>query len=184
MIQLFYGAKMMHQYLTSIVFCHYFLFHLSKRNIQNILFFFFSFLNVQKILFFSNVQYYCKHHLFGSARSIILFFLYKQLPKPFKGPLYHPCSEFIITILQLSFDLPSMTPGESHNEWYHYYCSNFCPFKRLIQMSLEHPHPPNYNQPQIQYQRDYILQILHRGSMISGHWFTVSMYSALQWCHI
>ena len=25
------------------------------------------------------------------------------------------------------------------------------------------------NQPQIQYQRDYILQILHRGSMISGH---------------
>ena len=52
-------------------------------------------------------------------------------------------------------------------------------------MSLEHPPPPfNYNQPQIQYQRDYILQILHRGSMISGHWFTVSMYSALQWCHI
>ena len=23
------------------------------------------------------------------------------------------------------FDLPSMTPGESHNEWYQYYCSNF-----------------------------------------------------------
>ena len=22
-----------------------------------------------------------------------------------------------------------MTPGESHNEWYQYYCSNFCPFK-------------------------------------------------------
>ena len=22
-----------------------------------------------------------------------------------------------------------MTPGESHNEWYHYYCSNFYPFK-------------------------------------------------------
>ena len=34
-------------------------------------------------------------------------------------------------------------------------------------MSLEPP-PPNYNQPQIQYQRDYILQILHRGSMILG----------------
>ena len=51
-------------------------------------------------------------------------------------------------------------------------------------MPLEHPPPPYYNQPQIQYQRDYILQILHRGSMISGHWFTVSMYSALQWCHI
>ena len=24
-----------------------------------------------------------------------------------------------------------MTPGESHNEWYQYYCSNICPFKRL-----------------------------------------------------
>ena len=23
------------------------------------------------------------------------------------------------------FDLPSMTLGESHNKWYHYYCSNF-----------------------------------------------------------
>ena len=23
-----------------------------------------------------------------------------------------------------------MTPGESHNEWYQYYCSNICPFKR------------------------------------------------------
>ena len=46
------------------------------------------------------------------------------------------------------------------------------------------PPPPHYNQPQIQYQRDYNLQILHRGSMISGHWFTVSMYSALQWYHI
>ena len=22
-----------------------------------------------------------------------------------------------------------MTPGESHNEWYQYYCSNICPFK-------------------------------------------------------
>ena len=99
MIQLFYGAKMMHQYLTSIVFCLYFLFHLFKRNIQNILFFFFFFLKCSKNLFFSNVQYYCKHHLFGSARSIILFFLYKQLPKPFKGPLYHPCREFIITSL-------------------------------------------------------------------------------------
>ena len=21
-----------------------------------------------------------------------------------------------------------MTPGESHNEWYQYYCSNICPF--------------------------------------------------------
>ena len=30
------------------------------------------------------------------------------------------------------FDLPSMTPGESHNEWYQYYCSNFYAFKRYI----------------------------------------------------
>ena len=27
-----------------------------------------------------------------------------------------------------------MTPGESHNEWYHYYCSNFYPFKILFQI--------------------------------------------------
>ena len=25
-----------------------------------------------------------------------------------------------------------MTPGESHNEWYHYYCSNFFVFKRYL----------------------------------------------------
>ena len=25
-----------------------------------------------------------------------------------------------------------MTPGESHNEWYQYYCSNICPFKNSI----------------------------------------------------
>ena len=24
-----------------------------------------------------------------------------------------------------------MTPGESHNEWYQYYCSNICPFNSL-----------------------------------------------------
>ena len=24
-----------------------------------------------------------------------------------------------------------MTPGESHNEWYQYYCSNICPFKQF-----------------------------------------------------
>ena len=32
-----------------------------------------------------------------------------------------PCKGAIITSLWLSFDLPSMTPGESH-EWYHHYC--------------------------------------------------------------
>ena len=52
MIQLFYGAKMMHQYLTSIVFCLYFLFHLFKRNIQNILFFFFFLFKMFKKFFF------------------------------------------------------------------------------------------------------------------------------------
>ena len=31
------------------------------------------------------------------------------------------------------FDLPSMTPGESHNEWYHYYCSNFYVFNSNLE---------------------------------------------------
>ena len=57
------------------------------------------------------------------------FILYQKLPQPFKVPLYHPCSEFIITSLWLSFELPSKPPGESHNEWYQYYCSNFYVFK-------------------------------------------------------
>ena len=130
MIQLFYGAKMMHLYLTSIVFCLYVLFHLFKRNIQNIRFPFFFLFKMFKKFFFSNVQYYCKHHLFGSARSIILFFLYQKLLKPFKGLLYHPCSDFIITSLWLSFDLPSKPDGESNNEWYQYYCSNIYAFNR------------------------------------------------------
>ena len=50
------------------------------------------------------------------------------------GPLYCPCKEVTITSLWLSFDLPSMTPGESHNEWYHYYCSFFYVFKINIQV--------------------------------------------------
>ena len=28
-----------------------------------------------------------------------------------------------------------MTPGESHNEWYQYYCSNICPFN-IIKLKL------------------------------------------------
>ena len=47
---------------------------------------------------------------------------YHKLPNPFMGPLYCPCREVIITSLWLSFDLPTLTPGESHNEWYQYYC--------------------------------------------------------------
>ena len=35
------------------------------------------------------------------------------------GPLYYDCP----------FDLPSMIPGESHNKWYQYYCSNIYIFK-------------------------------------------------------
>ena len=27
-----------------------------------------------------------------------------------------------------------MTPGESHNEWYQYYCSNICLFKFILVM--------------------------------------------------
>ena len=82
------------------------------------------------------------------------------------------------------FDLGAqLAPGEKKISLY--------PCKDRTQITLAFntdvprtPPPPNYNQPQIQYLRDYILQILHRGSMISGHWFTVSMYSTLQWCHI
>ena len=48
------------------------------------------------------------------------------------GPLYCPSEEVIITSLRCPFDLPSMTPGEIHNEWYHYYCSNICPFKKFL----------------------------------------------------
>ena len=32
-------------------------------------------------------------------------------------------------------DLPSMTPGESHNEWYQYYCSNNYLFKSDMEIS-------------------------------------------------
>ena len=44
-------------------------------------------------------------------------------------PFYSPCKEVIITSLWLSFDPPSMTPGESQIEWYHYYCSGLYLFK-------------------------------------------------------
>ena len=27
-----------------------------------------------------------------------------------------------------------MTPGESHNEWYQYYCSNICPFNNILHL--------------------------------------------------
>ena len=38
------------------------------------------------------------------------------------GPPHYDCP----------IDLPSMTPGESHNEWYHYYCSNLYVFKLMV----------------------------------------------------
>ena len=86
---------------VSYIYCFLPLFLISsfQEKYSKYYFLLFFLLKMFKKFFFSNVQYYCKHHLFGSARSIILFFLYKQLPKPFKGPLYHPCSKFIITSL-------------------------------------------------------------------------------------
>ena len=34
-----------------------------------------------------------------------------------------------------------MTPGESHNEWYHYYCSNSIPLRIQWQLCLLGPEP-------------------------------------------
>ena len=126
---------------------------LTNENIQKILFSFF--INIFQELpfscfllvfffFFLNLFYFPKMsniilnitYLVPQDQSFYSFFIRNYL-NPFKGPLYHPCSEFIITSLWLSFDLPSKPPGESHNEWYQYYCSNFYVFKLHLEQSYE-----------------------------------------------
>ena len=52
------------------------------------------------------------------------------------GPLYCPCKEVVITSLWLYFDLPNMTPGESNNEWCHYYFSKFYLFNIIEKKQL------------------------------------------------
>ena len=52
-------------------------------------------------------------------------------------------------------------------------------------MSLEHPTPQLESIVNAVSERFHIANsATYRRSMISGHWFIVSMYSALQWCHI
>ena len=47
------------------------------------------------------------------------------------GPLFAPVCKSQSPHYDCPYEMPSMTPGEGHNEWYQYYCSNIYLFNSI-----------------------------------------------------
>ena len=71
-------------------------------------------------------QYYCSNfYVFKQDQYFIINYLI-----PLLDHFIAPVGKSLLPHYDCPFDLPSMTPGESQNEWYQYYCSNFYVFKQ------------------------------------------------------
>ena len=62
--------------------------------------------------------------------SLLPFLCEDSICTSFYWVLHLICSlRFLVSHYKCPFDLSRMTPGESYNEWYQYYCSNIYLFK-------------------------------------------------------